>query len=223
MRGCRVEVADICCASPQAFQRSVRLAATLPCRRGLPHQRTLAAMLPLLLAAVLASLACCSSPCHGRYGEWVSEPGVFTREDQPKHLQGLHVACVWRDASGEPLRLEALAGSRCLSEGQSPRVLEHEYRGGGQRPLSIVCQLRRSTPAGNTRRCHCGALGEAESGREITATPPGELRSCPSVAEKLPNRCRNVRPALDRLRPEVHFADAGRIWQLSAKCVRSQP
>jgi len=77
-------------------------------------------MLPLLLAAVLASLACCSSPCHGRYGEWVSEPGVFTREDQPKHLQGLHVACVWRDASGEPLRLEAYKNA--VNEGEPMRA-----------------------------------------------------------------------------------------------------
>lgn len=66
-------------------------------------------MLRLVVTSVLGlcALSSGSSPCQDRYSEWVSDPSVFTRDDQPKHLQGLHIACVWRATSGEPLRVEA--------------------------------------------------------------------------------------------------------------------
>lgn len=49
------------------------------------------------------------SPCAGRYDAWVADESVFVRTDQPPHMQGLHVACVWRNGTlaESELHLEA--------------------------------------------------------------------------------------------------------------------
>mmetsp|Transcript_56288 Transcript_56288/g.163227 ORF Transcript_56288/g.163227 Transcript_56288/m.163227 type:complete len:506 (+) Transcript_56288:103-1620(+) len=65
---------------------------------------------PALIASVASlsgALSAGASPCQERYRDWVAEPSVFIRSDQPKNLQGLHVVCVWRAAQGEPLQVEA--------------------------------------------------------------------------------------------------------------------
>eukprot|EP00929_Paragymnodinium_shiwhaense_P067379 TRINITY_DN33923_c0_g1_i1.p1 TRINITY_DN33923_c0_g1~~TRINITY_DN33923_c0_g1_i1.p1 ORF type:complete len:277 (+),score=30.32 TRINITY_DN33923_c0_g1_i1:106-936(+) len=45
------------------------------------------------------------SPCADQYSRWISKPHDFPRTDQPKQMQGLHIACVWQDAEG--IQLEA--------------------------------------------------------------------------------------------------------------------
>lgn len=37
-----------------------------------------------------------SSPCTDRYSSWVTDRSVFIRNDEPKHMQGLHVVCLWK-------------------------------------------------------------------------------------------------------------------------------
>lgn len=45
---------------------------------------------------LLQFAAALGSPCEERYGAWLTDRDEFLRTDEPKYLQGLHVACFWQ-------------------------------------------------------------------------------------------------------------------------------
>eukprot|EP00927_Polykrikos_kofoidii_P073493 TRINITY_DN69523_c0_g1_i1.p1 TRINITY_DN69523_c0_g1~~TRINITY_DN69523_c0_g1_i1.p1 ORF type:complete len:482 (+),score=82.35 TRINITY_DN69523_c0_g1_i1:102-1547(+) len=64
--------------------------------RGISPKRFVKLCVVLVLPFALTSVS--ASPCSDAdlYKDWLSHPSVFLRKDQPKGLQGLHVACLWR-------------------------------------------------------------------------------------------------------------------------------